>query len=161
MLRRVIRTVIAVAISALMLSLSLGLASAKSDPLIGKTFAEASARIADWGSEAVVSTVFGSQLATDECIVTGWHRSSYAKRDNFDHKKSVAVSLNCTNKLASAGSPGNSLASEAGRAEKKIEVQAERFNSKPQRCSSNLSWCKSFCDKNAGMCSKEVMALVA
>lgn len=136
-----------------------GTASAK-DPYIGKTYAEVSAKIAERGGNPVVSTVVGSEVDTDQCIVESWHKSSYVSDDNFDHdKKKYFFALNCAAKLAHAGKPGNSLASEEGRAEKAIEVRAEHYNSKPERCENALASCQKFCEKYAGVCSPQVMAL--
>lgn len=135
-----------------------GTAFAK-DPFVGLTYKDASGKISQRGGTPVISTVVGSQLATDECIVLSWHRASYAEDDNFDHdRKKFMLALNCTAKLAHAGMPGNSLASEEGRAQRAIEARAERFNSKPSRCAQSIESCKTFCDKY-GLCSKEVLAL--
>lgn len=133
--------------------------SAADDPYIGKTYSDASAAIADKGGNPVISTVVGSELATDQCIVESWHRVSYASGDNFDHdNKKFLLSLNCVAKLAHGGQPGNSLASPQGRAEKKVEARAQLFNENPTRCEKNLESCQRFCEKT-GLCSKEVMAL--
>ena len=136
-----------------------GTATALADPYVGKTYAEAAAKVSGKGGTPVVSTVVGSQLATDDCVVESWHKASYVGDDNFDHnKKKYLFALNCTAKLAHAGQPGNSLASEEGRAEASIEAKAARYNSQPARCEKNLESCQKFCDKY-GLCSKEVMAL--
>lgn len=132
--------------------------SAAEDPYVGQTYAIASGKILDKGGVPVISTVVGDQLTTDECIVTSWRKATYAD-DNFDHGKNYLFALNCSAKLADAGSPGNSLASPEGRAEKKIEDRAARYNAKPARCEKNLDSCQKFCEKNAGLCSKEVMSL--
>lgn len=135
-----------------------GVAVAK-DALVGKTYAEAAAKISEWGVKPVISTVVGDVLPTDQCIVSAWRKSSYVSGDNFDHQKSVLVSLNCNSRLAS-GAPGNSLASPEGRAEKGIEVRADKLNSKPERCAADLAKCADFCNKYDGMCSKDVLALL-
>jgi len=136
--------------------------AAANDPYTGKTYAYAAGKISEKGGRPVVSTVVGDQLGTSDCIVTSWRKATYAATDNFEHgNKDYLFALNCSAKLAAAGTPGNSLASEQGRAEKAIEVKAEHFNSKPERCAKSLSSCQKFCEKNAGMCSKEVTALFA
>jgi hypothetical protein len=135
-----------------------GTGTSAADPYVGKTYAEAAARIADKGGTVVISTVVGSQLPTDQCIVAAWHRPTFT-RDNFDHdKRQFLLSLNCVAKIAGGGKPGNSLASPEGRAAKAIEARAEAFNSNPARCEKNLENCLNFCNKY-GLCSKEVMAL--
>ena len=129
------------------------------DPFVGKTYKDASGKISQRGGTPVISTVVGSQLATDECIVESWHQASYVSDDNFDHdRKKYMLALNCTAKLAHGGLPGNSLMSPEGRAQQALEARAERFNSKPSRCTQDIENCKKFCDKY-GLCSKEVLAL--
>ena len=142
-------------------ALTSGIATAN-DPYTGKTFAYAAGKVSEKGGRPVVSTVVGDQLATQDCIVTSWRKATYAATDNFEHgNKDYLFALNCSAKLAAAGLPGNSLASEQGRAEKAIEVKADHYNSKPERCAKSLASCQRFCEKNAGMCSKEVTALFA
>jgi hypothetical protein len=133
--------------------------SAAKDPYIGRTYKDASANIAKIGGNPVISTVVGSQLPTDECIVTSWHQVSYARRTHFDlDTKKYMLSLNCAAKLAHGGQPGNSLATAEGRAEHALEVTAAKYNNDPTRCEKNFKSCKVFCN-NYGLCSKEVMAL--
>ena len=146
------------AVTAAMATLGTGTSAAK-DPYVGMTYEDAAAKISGRGAQPVISTVVGGQLATDQCIVTSSRTPTYAKTDNFDHDRTVLLSLTCAAKLAHAGLSGNSLASPQGRAEKAVEEQAERLNSKPSRCEKNLSSCQRFCEKNAGLCSKEIMAL--
>lgn len=135
-----------------------GVGTSAADPYAGKTYAEAAERIAARGGTVVISTIVGSQLPMDQCIVKSSHRPTYP-RDNFDHDtKQFMLSLNCAAKVAGGGKPGNSLASPEGRVQKVIENRAEAFNAKPARCEKNLDSCKKFCDKY-GLCSKEVMAL--
>lgn len=148
-----------VVVGAAVVAMSLfGTGTSAADPYTGKTYADAAAKITAKGGTVVISTVVGSQLPMDQCIVENWHRPSYP-RDNFDHdKKQFLLSLNCAAKVAGGGKPGNSLASPEGRAQRAIEDRAALLNSKPARCEKNLDTCKRFCDKY-GLCSKEVMAL--
>jgi hypothetical protein len=133
--------------------------SAAKDPYIGKTYADASAAISGKGGNPVISTVVGSQLPTDQCIVESWHKVTYVSGDNFDHdNRKFMLALNCSAKLAHSGLPGHSLASAEGRAENALEVTAQRFNDDPTRCEKNLESCQKFCDKY-GLCSKAVLAL--
>ncbi|CAN5579880.1 hypothetical protein BH09ACT7_BH09ACT7_58400 [soil metagenome] len=139
-----------------------GTAAAKT-PYAGLTWGVASAKVADKGGKAVISTVVGSELPTDECVVMSARRSSYTKRDGFDHERAWLFALNCNAKLAHGGEPGNSLASPEGRAQEKLESTAAKINagaSKPGNwCAQNLEKCQKFCDTNAGLCSKDIMAL--
>ena len=151
--------VVLFAVTAAIATFGTGTSAAK-DPYVGLTYADASARISGRGGTPVISTVVGAELATDQCIVTSSRKPSYVRRDNFDHdRKSFLLSLNCSARLAHGGLPGNSLASPEGRAQKVVEDRAARFNSKPAACANNLDSCQKFCEKNAGLCSKEVMAL--
>jgi hypothetical protein len=150
--------VVLFAVTAAIATFGTGTSAAK-DPYVGLTYAQASAKISDKNRTPAISTVVGAQLPTDQCIVTSWREPSYDKTDNFDHKKEILLSLNCSAKLAHAGLPGNSLASPEGRTEQAHEVRAERYNSKPTRCEKNLDSCQKFCEKYAGLCSDEVMAL--
>lgn len=151
--------VVVVATLSAMTTLGTGVSSAK-DPYVGQTYAYAAGKISDRGGNPVIMTVVGSQLATNDCIVTSWRKSSYAKKDHFDHEKKVLLSLNCASKLAHGGAPGNSLASPEGRAEKAIEEKAERINNKPAICMKDLDSCQRFCDKYAGLCSREILSLL-
>lgn len=151
--------VVLFAVTAAIVTFGTGTSAAK-DPYIGRTYADASAKISDHGGTPSISTVVGTEFPTDQCIVTSWRAPSYDKSDNFDHpSKLFLLSLNCSAKLAHAGRPGNSLASPEGRVEKVVEDRAERYNGKPTRCEKNLDSCRKFCEKHAGLCSDEVMAL--
>jgi hypothetical protein len=148
--------VVGVAMAAMTL---FGIGTSAADPYAGKTYADVSAAIAGKGGNPVISTIVGSQVPTDQCIVESWHKASYVSKDNFDHdKKRYLLALNCSAKLAHGGLPGNSLASAAGRAEKAIETRATAYNDNPTRCAKNLDSCQRFCVKY-GLCSKDVTAL--
>ena len=149
----------AIAISVGVALAAFGTATASADPYAGQTYADASSKLSGKGYTPVISTVVGDQLATDDCIVTSSRKPTFASTDNFDHGKDYLLSLNCSAKLAHGGEPGNSLASPQGRKEKAVDERADKYNSKPERCASNLDSCQSFCDKYAGKCSDEVMAL--
>jgi hypothetical protein len=75
---------------------------------MGKTYSDGSAQITEWSATAVIATVVGGRLPTDECIVTRW---------KDDQSRSI-VSRNCNAGVASATAPGNSVASPEGRAAK-------------------------------------------
>ncbi len=136
-----------------------GVGTSAADPYVGKTYADAAASITNRGGTPVISTVVGSQLPTDQCIVQAWHQPSYAPRTNFDrNNRQFLLSLNCAAKVAGAGKPGNSLATPEGKTQRAIEDRAQTYNSRPDLCEKYLSTCKRFCDRY-GMCSKEVNAL--
>lgn len=113
------------AVGLLLFSFSSGVAAA--DPLVGKTYAEASAKIEEWHGTTVISAVVGDVVGTNDCIVTSWRKSP------ADHGK-IQIALNCNNKLAGPGSPGNSLASPQGRVEKKAQDKIEWLSKHPAYC---------------------------
>jgi len=133
--------------------------SAAKDPYVGLTYADASAKIAGSHGTAVISTVVGDVLATDDCIVTSWRKATYATTDNFEHGNNYLLSLNCNAKVAAAGVPGNSIATPEGQAQKQVEKTAADINRSQGWCKQHLDRCKKFCDTNSGMCSKTVMDL--
>ena len=148
-----------IAVGMLVAFAAIGTGTAYADAYAGKTYAEASSKLAAKGYTPVISTVVGDQLATDDCIVTSSRKPTYASTDNFDHGKDYLLSLNCSATLAHGGQPGNSLASPQGRKEKAVEERAAKINSKPENCAANLEACQTFCNKYAGKCSDEVMSL--
>ncbi len=90
-----------------------GLSAATGDPLIGKTYAEASAEVAGWNGTPKVSTVVGSRLTTDECLVSSWQKSSALDSAGNRQQNIYLINLNCNAPVASAGSPGDALTSAA------------------------------------------------
>src|SRR5882757_363474 len=81
-----------------------------SDGLTGKTYDFASSYISENNGTPVVGTVSGDQLATGDCIVASWHRSTFLNSSGEnDRKKDFVFNLNCNNPIASPGKPGNSL----------------------------------------------------
>ena len=126
-----------------------GLAAAKSDPLVGKKYSEASSLVSGWGADSVIETVIGSQLATDDCIVATWSRSSFRDINGKKRKGTILFNLNCNDLLASAGSPGNSATSVEGKLAKHnikvgawcaLPAQADNAN------------CQTFCKSNGELC---------
>jgi len=149
---------IAIANVAALATLGTGTSAAK-DQFVGSTYADASAKISEKGYTAVISTVVGDQLKTDDCIVTSSRRATFAPTDNFDHSKEYLLALNCSAALAHNGQPGNSLATPQGREEKKVLEKAAKYNDNPETCVANFDLCKKFCDYHEGKCSSEVMGL--
>jgi hypothetical protein len=108
-----------------------GSGAAMADYLVGKTYEDASAEIeGNWNATAIIATVVGARLPTDECIVTRWQRNTN------DHNR-IMFSLNCNAGVASATAPGNSAASPEGRAVKE-EQEAEAWRS----TADGQVWCK-------------------
>ena len=130
-------------------------ASAK-DGLTGMTFGDASSYISEHDGTAVVGTVAGDQLAIDSCVVASWHLSNFLNSSGKnDRKKTFVFNLNCNNRIAAPGKPGNSLASPQGSVAKKEEVAAGNIAKHPEWCQSNdarMRQCQKIC-KNTDLCT--------
>jgi hypothetical protein len=107
-----------------------GTGIAVADGLVGKTYTEASAALAQSNKTPVVATVVGDQMTRDDCIVT----RSQSKHGSND----VLLYLNCNAEAASANSPGYSAASPEGRAAKKEQANVE-WRMTPE----GQEWCES------------------
>ena len=97
---------------------------AAADDYAGQTYSDVSAAIGKAGQKAVIAGVVGDKLSQADCIVTRSQKADWLKGANFSPvTDTVLLYLNCFAKLATAGSPGNSLGSPEGRAEKAAEDQ--------------------------------------
>lgn len=132
-----------------------GVASAK-DPLVGSTYADASDRIGGWNAAAVVSSVYGSRLALDECIVTSWQRSNARDASGKRRPGAILVNLDCNMAVAAKGAPGNSVTTPEGKARKLILDRADFINANPEWCERNLDNCAAFCARNDGLCTVDL-----
>jgi hypothetical protein len=144
------------AVGAAILSVAmLGSGVASADALTGKTYDEASGMISGWHGEPVIGTVSGDQLATDDCIVTSWQKSMFLNSSGDNSRSNEYVlHLNCNNRLASPGHPGNSLATPQGAAAKKDQRAAANINKNPAYCEQSddiAQWCETVC-KRTGLC---------
>ena len=100
---------------------------AAADDYAGQTYSDASGAIDKAGQKAVIAGSVGSVLAQGDCIVTRSQQADWLKGSNFSPvTDTVLLWLNCNAKLATAGTPGNSLASPEGRAEKAAEAAAQQ-----------------------------------
>ena len=151
-----VASVVAVAAAASFAMLGAGAASA--DPLIGKTYSDASGMVADqWNATPVIATVSGDQLSTDECIVSSWSRSSSIDALTGRNSQNVLLHLNCNAKVAEAGVPGNSAATPVGKQAKQDINRANSINDNPDACyksDDNLTYCKRICQRT-GLCEIE------
>jgi len=136
----------------------LGAGAATADPLIGKTYSDASGMVADqWNATPVVATVSGDQLSIDQCIVSSWSRSSSIDALTGRNSQNVLLHLNCNAKVAEAGVPGNSAATAVGKQAKQDINRANSINKDPDACyesDANLTYCKRICDRT-GLCEIE------
>jgi hypothetical protein len=97
----------------------IGIAAASSSPnVVGQKYGDASATLNSAGYKPVVATTVGDQLAWSNCIVASQRDRKAAPPSNSGGSPTnqTLVSLNCDAPVASATSPGNSLASPQGRA---------------------------------------------
>ena len=100
---------------------------AAADDYAGQTYSDASGAIDKAGQKAVIAGSVGSVLAQTDCIVTRSQQADWLKGSNFSPvTDTVLLWLNCNAKLATAGTPGNSLASPEGRAEQAAEAAAQQ-----------------------------------
>ena len=96
-----------------------GIAEANSSPnVVGQKYGDASSALSAAGYKPVVSSTVGDQLAWSNCIVSNQRDRKAAPPPNSGGSPTnqTLVSLNCDAPVASATSPGNSLASPEGRA---------------------------------------------
>ena len=96
-----------------------GTGIAAADDYAGQTYADASSAASDAGQTVVVASRVGDWLAQDDCIVTSSQPAPFIHGDDFAHvSDTVQFNLNCEGAVATATSPGASVASPEGRAAK-------------------------------------------
>ncbi|MCX2929548.1 hypothetical protein ORI20_04635 [Mycobacterium sp. CVI_P3] len=106
------------------MSITVGSGVALADDYAGQSYSDASSAISDAGETPVVATSVGDGVSQSDCVVTRSQKASWLKGDNFSPvTDTVLLYLNCDAKLASAGKPGNSLASPEGQAEEASEEE--------------------------------------
>lgn len=121
-------------------------ASAK-DSYSGETYADVAAAIAGRNGKAIVATVDGSQLPSDDCIVASWTRGVFRDSSGQSRSHEYFLNLDCNQALASPGHPGNSLMSPAGRRAKLDEALARKIAIAKD---STMEWC----DEHAARCQQ-------
>ncbi|MCP9271486.1 hypothetical protein [Mycolicibacterium arenosum] len=103
------------AIGALALSTLLGGGVAAADDYAGQTYADASSAASDAGETVTVASRVGDKLSEDDCLVTRSQSTPFTSAIDGSSVDGIQFYLNCNGGVASATTPGNSLASEAGR----------------------------------------------
>ncbi|MBB5167754.1 PASTA domain-containing protein [Mycobacterium sp. AZCC_0083] len=96
-----------------------GVAQAASSPsVVGQKYSDARAALSGAGFTVVVSNTVGDQTAWPDCIVARQQDQSVPPPENTGASATnqTLLALNCDAQVASAKSPGNSLASPQGRA---------------------------------------------
>ncbi len=82
----------------------------------GQTYADAANAISQSGGTAKISSKVGSFLPTNSCIVTGSRTASFLDSSGNNSGGKVLLDLNCNYMFALPGVPGNSHASQEGKA---------------------------------------------
>ena len=100
----------------------LGAGVAAADDYAGQSYSDAASAISGAGDKAVIVASVGDSVSQSNCVVTRSQKASWLKGNNFSPvTDTVLLFLNCNAKLATPVTPGNSLASPEGRAEKTAE----------------------------------------
>ena len=114
------------AIGALALSTLLGGGIAAADDYAGQTYSDASSAASDAGATVVVAARVGDKLEEGDCLVARSQTAPFASANDGAHvEDTVQFYLNCNAPYATATTPGNSLASEAGRSAKSAAEEEE------------------------------------
>jgi hypothetical protein len=151
----VVRIVGAVGAAALLVMIfGSGVASAK-DYYAGQTYDQAVENMSKYNFNPVIGAVNGGSLATGDCIVTTSHKSTFLNSSGRnDRGHDVVLNLNCNNRLAEPGHPGNSVMSKEGATAKKDQEAAANINKNPAVCDKSkdmAKWCEVVC-KRSGLC---------
>jgi hypothetical protein len=96
-----------------------GVARAASSPsVVGQKYSDARSALSGAGFAIVVSSTVGDQTAWPDCVVTRQQDRTVPPPENTGASATnqTLLALNCDAQVASAKSPGNSLASPEGRA---------------------------------------------
>lgn len=103
------------AIGALALSTLLGGGVATADDYAGQTYADASAAASDAGESVTVASRVGDKVSEDDCLVVRSQPTPFTSAIDGSTVDGIQFYLNCNAGVASATTPGNSLASPVGR----------------------------------------------
>jgi hypothetical protein len=117
--------------SVVLMPLSFGVAAAGAAPnVVGRAYSDASGVLSAAGFTPVLSTVIGDRKSLSDCVVVNQVPRTVQPPENSAGSATgeVLLSLNCEASVASATSPGNSLASPEGR---KAAAEAAAAAKKP------------------------------
>ena len=115
----------AAAVSTVLLGAGAAAAAPNASDAIGQKYSDAAAAISKAGGKVIVASRVGDKVSQDDCLVTNAQLAPFLRGGSFAKGNGeVMLSLNCNAPVASAGSPGNSAASEMGR--KTLAAQAEQ-----------------------------------
>lgn len=130
---------------------------------VGLTYAKAAESINQWG-KAIIATREGSYLPTDQCMVVGSRRANFLDSSGRNQGGAVLLDINCNDKSAAGGHPGNSAASPEGKKAVALRKSVEYINKdfadsaaegKASWCEEHVTGCKYNCEQD-GTCSAEV-----
>jgi hypothetical protein len=146
-LRSIKALILAMCAISLMLATA-GIASA--DDYAGLTYKAALEKINKRNATAVISTVVGGEMVTEDCMVTSGRKSGFLDASDNGAKRSneVLLNLNCS-KPMDRPVPGPSVASEEGKKAKKYREQAQYYDQHPDECYASddvLAYCQRVCD---------------
>lgn len=97
------------------------------DPLVGRSYADASADITNlWKAHPVLASVVGDGRPLEKCIVSSWRKETKTGK--------IYLSLYCDDSFASATDAGHSAGSAEGRAAKKHAADVEWLQNNPDQC---------------------------
>ena len=141
---------VAVVVVALGLLVTGGGVSA-ADYYAGQTYEKAAEGITNAGNKAVIASVVGDQLATNDCIVTRSVIGPNKDASGRSRGGQILLYLNCNAPLAAPGVPGNSAASTEGKVAQKELQTAEYCAGADQQGNEN---CATFCETRAMLCQR-------
>jgi hypothetical protein len=141
-------------VSGVMLLLAtFGSSVASADAYAGKTYAEAAAKLASQNRTAIIATVTGSQLDTNDCVVVSSHTGIFLDSSGDARRGEYFLNLNCNRRLASPGHPGNSISTPAGRQGKTDAALVAKIVDNPALpwCEKHTAYCQRVCTES-GLC---------
>lgn len=135
--------------------------AAGSPPFYGETYAKAADAIKGRNATPEISTVIGSQVPIDDCIVTNAYPSiTLNSTGRAAHSRTWFFDLNCNQPVAAPGKPGNSVATPEGRKAKTNEARIVSWNKTPEKCDGAGDYCRTTCQIYGG-CSDELLKYLA
>lgn len=123
---------LSVAATVVLMPAGSGIAAAGAAPnVVGRAYSDASSVLGDAGFTPVLSTVLGDRKSLSDCVVVNQVARTVQPPENSGGSATneVLLSLNCEAPVASATTPGNSLASPEGR---KAAAEAAAAAKKPK-----------------------------
>ncbi|PND56415.1 hypothetical protein CRM90_17595 [Mycobacterium sp. ENV421] len=150
-----------------------GGAAAANSEYNGMTYEKASNAARSNDYTAVISTVIGSELPTDQCIVTNASRSiTLNSTGRRAHSGTMLFDLNCNLAVAQPGKSGNSVVTPQGKKAKSILDDANLINTNVEkslakgatpfcgRDAAHLANCVDFCNAHE-LCSRQALDYLA